>query len=225
MPIFKGAGPELRLLIAASEVVGFAKTGGLADVAGALPSALAHRGHECAVILPMYHCARLGRVPLQPTQHVLRAPVGGRSVEGRLWRGTIPGSEVPAYLVEQNELFDRDDPTLGRGLYQFLRSNGTRGDYPDNDARFIFFCRAILEAVRLLDFWPDVLHINDWQTGLVPVYLREEYRPLSENWNAGLGGPRPYYDRIRTLLTIHNIAFQGASCHWDMLVAGLACGL
>jgi starch synthase len=195
--------------------VGFAKTGGLADVAGSLPPALARRGHDCAVILPLYHCARLGRVPLQRTEHVVRAPVAGRTVEGRLWRGTLPGCDVPAYLVEQNDLFDRDDPTLGRGLYQFLRSNGTRGDYPDNDARFAYFSRAVLEAIRLLDFWPDVLHANDWQTGLVPVYLREEYARYP---NPAL---QARYNRIRTLFTIHNIAYQGIFGPGTMTTAGL----
>jgi starch synthase len=196
-------------------VVGFAKTGGLADVAGALPPALARRGHDCAVLLPLYHCARLGRIPLQPTEHVLRVPVAGRTVEGRLWRGVLPGSDVPAYLVEQRELFDRDDPTLGRGLYQFLRTNGSRGDYPDNDARFIFFCRAVLEAIRLLDFWPDVLHANDWQTGLVPVYLREEYARYP---NPAL---RSRYHKVRTLYTVHNIAYQGAFWSGTIVTAGL----
>src|SRR5207302_647839 len=99
--------------------------------------------------------------------------------------------------------------------------DGSKHDYPDNCERFVFFNRAILEAIRLLDFWPDVLHVNDWQTALVPVYLREHYRVLSENWHTGLGGPRPHYDRIRTLLTIHNIAFQGVFWHWDMNLAGL----
>src|SRR5438045_943950 len=91
------AARPLKILLAASEAVGFAKTGGLADVAGSLPRALARRGHSCAVILPLFRCARTG--PVSPTEHRLSIPVGDRTYEGRLWRGTLPDSEVPVYLV------------------------------------------------------------------------------------------------------------------------------
>src|SRR5438874_13087113 len=102
------AARPLKILLAAAEVVGFAKTGGLADVAGSLPRALARRGHTCAVVLPLFRCARTGPLPVAPTEHRLQVPVGGRVYEGRLWRATLPGSRVPAYLVEQPEFFDRD---------------------------------------------------------------------------------------------------------------------
>jgi starch synthase len=198
-----------KLVLAASEVVGFAKTGGLADVAGALPRALSRRGHNCAIILPLYHAVRHGRVPISPTELKFTVPIGNRTVAGSLWRATLPDSGVPVYLVEQPDYFDRDDPAQGRGLYQFTLPGGQKRDYPDNCERFIFFSRAVLEAIRLLDFWPDILHLNDWQTGLVPVYLREVYQ--------GQSG----YERIRTLFTIHNIAYQGQFWHWDMLLTGL----
>jgi starch synthase len=198
-----------KLLLAASEVVGFAKTGGLADVAGSLPRALAKLGHECVVVLPLYRVARNGKVPIAPTGMTFSVPVGQRTVDGRLWRATLPDSDVPVYLVEQPEYFDRDDLAQGRSLYQFTLPTGQKRDYPDNCERFVFFCRAILESLRLLDFWPDVLHLNDWQTGLVPVYLRELY------------GGQHGYNRVRTLLTIHNLAYQGQFWHWDMLLTGL----
>jgi starch synthase len=215
------------LLLAASEVVGFAKTGGLADVAGALPAALARHGHDCAVILPLYRCVRTGPHPLTPTEHRLSIPIGPRRVEGRLWRSVLPvdpaGSAgaspsqapVPVFLVEQADYFERDDPSAGRGLYQYTDAEGRLRDYHDNSERFIFFCRAILEAIRLLNFWPDVLHLNDWQTGLVPVYLREEYA------RRGTDAPRARYQCIGVLFTIHNIAYQGNFSHWDMVLAGL----
>lgn len=205
----------IRILLAASEVVGFAKTGGLADVAGALPPALARRGHDCAIIMPLYHCTRLGKATLERTEHILRVPVGGRTIEGRLWKSQVPGTEVPVFLVDQPEFFDRDNPSFGRGLYSFLRTNGTRGDYPDNDQRFIFFCRAVLEAIRLLDFWPDIMHANDWQTGLIPVYLAEDY---SRYPNPAL---QARYKKIRTLFTVHNIAYQGAFWSGTTATAGL----
>src|SRR5437763_3178608 len=107
----------LRVLFAASEVVGFAKTGGLADVAGSLPRALRERGHAVAVILPLYRAIRQ-RHPVTPTEIIFTIPLGHRFLPGRLWRTTLPDSDVPAYLVEQPELFERDDPAEGRGLYQ-----------------------------------------------------------------------------------------------------------
>lgn len=198
-----------KLLFAASEVVPFAKTGGLADVAGALPRALSRRGWECAILLPLYNSARACKIPLVCTEHTFSILIGNRTVSGTLWRATLPNSTVPVYLVEQPEYFGRDDSAQGRGLYQFTLPGGQKRDYPDNCERFIFFCRAVLEALRLLDYWPGVLHVNDWQTGLTPVYLREIYRS------------QPGYERVRTLFTIHNIAYQGQFWHWDMLLTGL----
>jgi len=184
-------------------------------VAGALPRALARRGHDCAVLMPLYRAARLSGRPLEETPHTFEIPIGPRLVQGRLWRSTLPDSDVPIYLVEQPDYFDRDDPAQGRGLYQVTAWQASPRDYPDNCARFVFFCRAILEAIRLLDFWPDVLHLNDWQTGLVPVYLREDYARLRDP------ELRRRYQRLRTLFTIHNIAYQGNFWHWDILLAGL----
>ena len=180
---------------------------------GSLPPALARRGCQCAVILPLYRGARTGALPVQPTDHVFRVPIAGRIARGRLWRSTIPQSDVPVYLIENAEYFDRDDPREERGLYQFKTPAGLR-DYPDNFARYAFFCRAVLEAMRLLDFWPDVLHLNDWQTGLAPVYLREVYRHFTIPGNER-------YSRIRTLFTIHNLAYQGLFPREDMKTAAL----
>jgi starch synthase len=198
-----------KVLLAASEVVGFAKTGGLADVAGSLPPALARRGHQCAAIVPLYRSARHGKLPLEPTGLKFNVSLGQRTVQGGLWRSRLPDSDVPVFLVEQPEFFERDDAALGRTIYQFTPTLGPKRDYPDNCARFTFFCRAVFEAMRLVDFWPDVLHANDWQTGLLPVYLREIYRR------------QPGYARMRTLFTIHNLAFQGRFWHWDMNLTGL----
>lgn len=182
----KRPGSPLNILVVASEVVGFAKTGGLADVAGSLPTALTRRGHRCAVILPLHHSAR--KASVTPTEHTFTVPIGDRRVAGRLWRSSLPG-DVPVYLIEQDDYFDRDDPTVARGIYQFMASDGTRKDYLDNCERFVFFNRAVLEVMPYLDSWPDVLHTNDWQTGLLPVYLREQYDVRSD-------GSAPY-DRVR----------------------------
>src|SRR5271156_5652764 len=101
-------GVEHKILLAAAEVVGFAKTGGLADVAGALPRALARLGHECAVVMPLYRSVRRGKVPISRTPHTFSIPIGDRTVAGGLWRAVLPESSVPVYLVEQPDYFERD---------------------------------------------------------------------------------------------------------------------
>jgi starch synthase len=205
----------MRCLYVASEVAGLAKTGGLADVAASLPRALADRGHEVAVLMPLYRCIRKGPHALTPTGLNFSVPIGGRLVSGSIWRTTIPASNVPVYLIEQQAYFERDDPAAGAGLYQYTRPDGSRIDYEDNCERFVFFNRAVLETIRLLDFWPDALHLNDWQTGLVPVYLQELGLPES------YAALRPRFAALKTLLTIHNLAYQGLFWHFDMPLTGL----
>jgi len=170
----------------------------------------------------MSHCTRSAKVQPEPTEHEFNIRIGHRTVHGRLCRSRLPDSDIPVYLVEQPDYFERDDPATGRGLYQWTNSDGSKSDYNDNCERFIFFCRAILEAICLLGFWPDVLHANDWQTGLVPVYLKEEYGPRSRDELPIEPNRRSVgYDRIRTLFTIHNIAYQGVFWHHDMPLTGL----
>ena len=140
-----------RVLFAASEVVGFAKTGGLADVAGSLPRALAKRGLEVAVVLPLYHAVRTGRHTITPTD--IRVSIPHRRPQRRRVESgepPCPIPDVPVYLVEQAELFERDDPHQGRGLYQFTGPDGRKQDYSDNADRFIFFSRAVMEALPQL---------------------------------------------------------------------------
>ncbi len=201
--------PTLSILLASSEVVGFAKTGGLADVCGYLPRALARHGHKVAVILPLYRCVRNGPNPIQPTEHWLPVPLGAHIIPTRLWRSSFPGIDVPVYLIEHGDFFERDDSAFGRNLYTYTGLNDTKRDYHDNAARFTFFCRAVMEAVPLLGFAPDILHANDWQTGLLPVYLKELYRY------------RPAWKKLRTLFTIHNIAYQGVFPQSEYPLTGL----
>ena len=192
-----------RALFAASEVVGFAKTGGLADVVGSLPRALHKRGLEVAVVMPLYHAVRTGPHKISPTEIKFSIPLGNRSAAGRIWRTTLPESDVPIFLVEQAELFERDDPHQGRGLYQFTGPDGRKQDYADNADRFIVFSRAIMDALPHLGDKFDILHCNDWQTGLLPCYLREMYGRQS-HLNARA------YAGVHPLMTVHNIAYQGA---------------
>lgn len=188
----------MKILIVASEVVPFAKTGGLADVAGALPAELERLGHEPIVIMPAYRQAKQGKYPLEDTGVEFQLPIGTKHVAGKFLHSTIPGSNVPIYFVEQDEYFARPE----------LYTVGGK-DYPDNCERFAFFSRAVMEAIRLFDWQLDVVHLNDWQTGLVAAYFKTEYRGV------------PGYERPILLFTIHNLAYQGTFWHWDMLLTGL----
>ena len=187
----------LRVIVAASEVVGFAKTGGLADVAAALPRALRKRGNDVIVVMPYHRSVRLGKVPVVQTATVVPVVVGDRTLACKLFRSTLPNSDVPIYFIDHGGYFDRDDPSCGFGLYQQSMPGGYKADYPDNAERFTFFSRAILEVASAIGFAPDIIHANDWQCGLVPAYLSEMYRE------------RPGFARTRSVFTIHNIAYQG----------------
>lgn len=188
----------MRILLATSEAVPFAKTGGLADVCGALPIELAKLGHQSALIMPMYRQVAYASQPVEPLGIDFIVPVGSKMVSGHLARGRLPGSEVPVYFVQQDQYYDREE------LY---RLDGK--DYIDNCERFVFFCRAVMESIRLLELDVDVIHSNDWQTGLIPAYLKVEYRNV------------PRYQQIASIFTIHNMAYQGQFWHWDMLLTGL----
>jgi starch synthase len=188
----------VNILLVTSEAVPFAKTGGLADVCGALPVELARLGHKPVLMLPAYREVRDAGVPIEPTGVHFDVAIGSKTVRGSFLRSRLPDSSVPVYLVEQPQYYHRP------GLYQ---KDGV--DYKDNCERFVFFSRAVLEAVRLLELQVDVLHANDWQTGLVPAYLKIEYRGI------------PRYEQVATLFTIHNMAYQGLFWHWDMLLTGL----
>ncbi len=189
---------RLNIVVASSEVAPFAKTGGLADVCGALPVALSRLGHSVSVIMPAYRRIWQSGQQIETTGVHFTIQIGSKIVPGRLLRGCLPNSDVPIYFVEQTDYFDRPE------LY------GEDGrDYKDNCERFVFFCRAVMDAIRQLNLKPDVLHANDWQTGLLPAYLNIEHRDM------------PDLQQTISLLTIHNLAYQGVFWHWDMLLSGL----
>lgn len=188
----------MNILLASSEVFPFAKTGGLADVCGALPIEIAKRGHRPVVFMPAYRTALQSGQPIEPLGVEFSIPIGSKIVAGSYLKSRLPQSDVEVVLVSQPELFDR------AGLYQ---ENGE--DYTDNCERFVFFCRAVMEGIRTLGLNIDVIHCNDWQTGLIPAYLALEYRHA------------PRYSKIASLFTIHNLAYQGSFWHWDMLMTGL----
>lgn len=148
----------LKILQVASEVYPFAKTGGLADVVGALPKALARLGHDVRVVMPKYQQVTEGKFPSHPVALDLFYPLGNefKSVTIRQWTG---GGEVPTYFVDAPEFFDRPQ------LY----------GHSDDAVRFITFARAALEMVKALGWTPDVIHCHDWHAGLVPVYVKTLY--------------------------------------------------
>ena len=181
----------MKILLASSEIYPFAKTGGLADVAGALPKALKKIGMDVRVIMPKYKGIEEKGFPLTYKDYIFSCPIAQRAVSGEIVESEYDG--VQAYLVEKDEYFYRDH------LY-----STQDGDYLDNAERFIFFSKSILEAVKLTGWFPDVLHCNDWQTGLVPLFLRALYKD------------DPTLAKIGTLFTIHNLGYQGLFWHYDM---------
>jgi starch synthase len=180
----------MKVLMVTSEMAPLAKTGGLADVLEALPKALVERGHEVAVAIPFY--GRITKIlqtndlhlSLPMPQLVVDLPVARRGLA--VWSTVIDG--VTVYLFEDQPLFHRP---------QLYAENGR--EYPDNGLRFAYFCKAVLWAIKGLDWWPDVIHCHDWQAALVPIFLRYDDSFLGDD----------AYRRLRVLLTIHNLSFQG----------------
>jgi starch synthase len=173
-----------RVLFVASEAVPYAKTGGLADVAGSLPEALAELGCEVDVIMPLYKCVREKGYDHTKTVSGVRGPLGQGPYSFDIY--TARGSMVRTHFADCPELFDRE------GIY-----GNSRGDHPDNAVRFGMFSRAVLDSLEQLNISPDIIHCNDWQTALIPLFLRFMLR--EEGLSAG----------VRTLFTIHNMAYQG----------------
>ncbi|MEO0272472.1 MAG: glycogen/starch synthase [candidate division WOR-3 bacterium] len=171
----------MRVLMAASEIDPFAKTGGLADVASSLPKALKKEGIDISLVMPFYKKFVLkSGLSFQKTDLEFEIILNGKKYSGLFYISFL--NDVPVYLMENDEFFDREN------LY------GTpTGDYPDNGLRFGFFCYGILELAKLLGDI-KIIHLNDWQTALVPLIKMRKY---------------PHLAQIKTLLSIHNLAYQG----------------
>jgi starch synthase len=150
----------MKIAICASEVVPFAKTGGLADVTGALPLALEALGHEVIIIMPGYNEIRDKKA--------------------------VVGKNIRVYFIENDAYFGR------AGLY-----GDKKGDYKDNLKRFSYYCKESLKLLKETGFTPDIIHCHDWQSALIPVYLKTIY------------AVDPFYREVKTVFTIHNLGYQG----------------
>lgn len=183
----------MRVLIATSEAVPYVKTGGLADVAGTLWKEYKDIKEEAHIILPLYKKIKEGQSPPRDTGVKIKVPVGERVIEGRIF-----SNQSSSYFIRCDEFFDRQE------LY------GTpEGDYIDNASRFIFFSRGILETCKALNLKLDIIHCNDWQTGLVPLYLKTIYRADK------------FFKNTATILTIHNLGYQGLFQSSEMPITNL----
>ena len=188
----------MRIVLASSEAVPFAKTGGLADVASGLSLALAERGHDVTLVLPYYRQLIPSSLPRKPTGRFVEVSMRGELVRAGLVESRLAGSSVRVLLVDHPHYFDRPALYVQDGQ-----------DYQDNCERFCFFSRAVMETARVFKMQPDVIHINDWQTGLVAPLLQMEYRH------------QPGFEQSAAVMTIHNLAYQGSFWGLDMTLTGL----
>lgn len=180
----------MKILYATAEVSPIAKTGGLGDVSGSLPKALAKLGHDVVVFMPYYRQARDWFAAHDVTLEQVVPPTeirwGNWAAESTVLQTVLPESDVPLYLIANESLFHRPQ------IYS-LRSDGV----DDGAERFAFFCRAVIHAAETLGFAPDIVHAHDWHTALLPVYLQSGLRA------------NPPFRAARSVFTIHNLNYQG----------------
>jgi len=180
----------LKILFASSEVAPYAKTGGLGDVAGSLPKALAELGHDVRIVLPKYKQIAEGDYvtdyPVEMDHHLETGILRQTKLKGRNY-------QVPVYFIDNYKYFYRD------GIYGFA----------DEAERYNFFSKALLGMLPRIDFQPHLIHCNDWQTALIPLFLKTKY------------AEDPFYQRIATLFTIHNLQYQGVFNKKTLKLIGL----
>jgi len=187
----------VKVLFVSSEVAPFARTGGLGEFCGALPFYLAQKGIKVDVVLPLYRCVKEGQYTLEEVIEGLRQALGWRWLNFSVYRTDYKGIKI--FFIERDEFFDRS----------FLYATKKEA-YFDNAERFIFFVKAVLcFAEHYTENW-DIIHCHDWQTALIPVYLKQEFYPLL---------------KVKTLLTIHNLGYQGVFPSQSFSLTNLPSGL
>jgi starch synthase len=181
-----------NVLFVTSEVFPYSKTGGLADVSNSLPQALNSLGNDVRIISPKYGPLDERRLQIHEIKRLkdLKINVNGKDTRFSIKSSFIHGKNTKAqmYLMESLDYFKN------KGIYQ---NSKTKKDFTNNDERYLFFCKAVIEILEILQWKPDVIHCNDWQTGLIPALLKTVYKDNN------------YLNNIRTLFTIHNLAYQG----------------
>lgn len=188
---------NLKILMASPEVVPYAKTGGLADVAGALSQALS-KNNEVVVVMPLYKEVRKKNIELEETGKAIEVPIHNRIERAEIKKHKI--NNVITYFIECDKYYDRDE------LY-----TTSEGDFQDNAERFSFFCKAVIKMIKSIDYKPDIIHCHDWQTGLIPVYVHDDKKKGD-----------PFFKDTKVIFTIHNLAYQGTFWHFDMYLTGLS---
>lgn len=178
----------MKILVVSSEVVPYAKTGGLADVAGALPKALASLKHDVRVAMPKYASIDDEKYNLKTEMSEIVVNFQGNIIKGAIKKGNFPNTNIPVYFVENEKFYNREE------LYG---ENGK--DYEDNALRFAFFSMATIWMLKGIRWQPDIIMCNDWQAALIPIYLRN-----IENLKSDF-----FYKKIKVLYTTHNLAYQG----------------
>ncbi len=187
----------LKVWFLASEVAPFAKTGGLADVAGSLPACLKNLGVDIRVGLPFYRTVKDGSFEIKKSLEGLEVPLGDTILRGDILE-TSTEEGVPVYLFDREDFFGRSS------LY------GTpKGDYPDNLERFSYFCRAALLFAKETGLSFDVVHCHDWQTGLIPAYLKTLFKA------------DPLFSDVASVMTVHNLGYQGLFPADKLSICGL----
>ena len=181
---------QYKILYLASEVAPFAKSGGLADVTGALPKALKGLNQEIRLMIPKYKFINERKYVLREVIRLREIPVtiNGVTKIANVKSAFLPDSKVQIYFVEIEDLFSRP------GMYNDIKTNKP---YPDNAQRFAFFAKAAMETLKILSWQPNVIHCNEWQTAFVPVYLKTIY--LNDDFFKG----------VKSIYTIHNLTVQG----------------
>jgi starch synthase len=190
---------NLGVLFVASEADPFIRSGSLADLAGNIPKSIKNSGHDIRVVLPGYSAINGRRFQIHNLLRMkdIGVPVAGDTELAQVRSSYLNGDtqKVLVYFLANDRYFSRE------GLYTNPR---TKKYFPDNDERFIFFCRGVLEILKRLQWQPEVIHCNDWQSGLIPAYLKTVYKN------------DPFFRNIKTVFTVHSLASsRKAACPWN----------
>jgi starch synthase len=189
---------NLKVLIVSAECVPFAKTGGLGDVTGALPLYLKRFGHEARIVIPLYSFIDTKKYGITKDVIELSVQMEGELITCHIATATING-EVPVYFIDYAPFFDRTN----------IYHDNDFVDYEDNPMRFAFFSKAALDLCRFIEFKPDIVHANDWHTAIIPAYIKTIFKA------------DPYFRDTASVLTIHNMTYQGKYAGYYYSYTGL----